>query len=493
MIMVTPEFWIRNATVITGRQSLPADVHVRGEKIIELVRRDPRPGTAAGRPSARERAPGGPHLPPLPAGTAPPEAVEAAGLWLLPGGVDAHVHCGMSPRPGITSLGWRQSSEAALLGGTTTIIDFAEPRGDEPLAAAVDRRRAEAAGECLCDFGLHVTVTPAAAGRLAELPALVERGCPSFKAFLAYPDRLMLDETALRRLMAAAAAAGGQVLIHAEDGRLVADRQESLIRAGRTGPQWHSAAHPPEAELRAVEQTLGLAVATRCPLLLVHLTLAGSLAHLRRARARAARPGHLRGEVCLHHLVASSGCCRDTDEDHLRAVFSPPLRSAQDSAALLAGLADGSLDLLSTDHCEFTLRAKRKAASDGFAAIPNGTGGVGERLALSHDRAVRTGDMRRERWVMVCCERPAALGGLAGRKGCIAPGFDADLVLFDPAAAGPWQPLGASDPEASLYTGLPVQGRVRSVWLRGRQVVREGGLVRPAAAGQFLVRSPVDW
>jgi dihydropyrimidinase len=324
------------------------------------------------------------------------------------------------------------------------------------------------------------------------LPALVERGIPTFKGFLAYKGRLMLTEEEMARLMAAVAACGGRLLVHAEDGELNARAAAILLHTGRSGPEWHPTAHPPESEVAAVETALALAHSTHCPLTLVHLSLAESLQRLRQARraavAASAVADELTGEVCLHHLFASSGCCDGSYEAALRVVLSPPIRSVQDSAALLAGLAGGDLDLLSTDHCEFALAVKLEAAHGGFPAIPNGAGGVGERLTWAYAKGVVTGDLTPERWIRVCCERPAELMGLGRRKGRIAPGFDADLVLFDPQAEQIWQPLGASDPQSSLYAGTRVTGAVRRVWLRGRLVVDGGRLIPGAASGCFLPR-----
>lgn len=467
--MVPSEFWIHSGTVVTGTGVAPASVLVRGEKIAAVV-----PVT-----QAPEREP----------------AIDAAGLWLLPGGVDAHVHFGMPLRDGIASLGWRESSQAALLGGTTTVIDFANPDRDESLASAVTRWRAAAAADCLCDHGLHTTICTATAERLAEIPRLVDQGIPTFKAFLAYKDRLMLTPAELRLVMQAVARAGGRLLVHAEDGELNAAAEERLLTTGRSGPEWHRLAHPAEAELGAIRTTLELARTTGCAVTIVHVSLAGSLDLLRQARAagniRMAEPGCtdlITAEVCLHHIFASSGHCQGSHEAFLRAVLSPPIREVHDSQQLLAGLQHGELDILSTDHCEFPLAVKAREARRGFNAIPNGAGGVGERLTLAYAKGVVPGLLDAARWVRVCCERPAELMGLAGCKGRIAPGHDADLVLFDPEAEGFWQPLGASDPASNLYAGTPVRGAVCKVWRRGELVVSGGNLQGGLVPGRFLER-----
>lgn len=421
-----------------------------------------------------------------------PGDIDAGGRWVLPGGVDAHTHFGMPLGGGLASLGWRESSAAALLGGTTTIVDFANPDRGERLDQAVARWRAMADGHILCDYGLHVTVVEATAGRLAEIPALMRAGLPTFKGFLAYKDRLMLTPAEMSALMDAVAAAGGLLLVHAEDGELNARVEAELVAVGRTAPRWHPDAHPVESEVQAAILALDLARQAGCPLLIVHMSAAGTLAALRRARTDAEAAGSgaaALGEVCVHHLFADDAAYRGEPEAALAAICSPPLRPAGHGAALLAGLADATVDLLSTDHCEFPLAVKQKAvAAGGFPCCPNGCGGVGERLVLSHTLAVCEGKLSPWRWQETFATRPAELMGLQQRKGRVATGLDADLVLFDPEARYDWQPLGSSDVAGSLWAGRPVIGRVTDVWLRGTLVVRDGALCTRQPGGTFLPR-----
>ncbi len=414
------------------------------------------------------------------------ETIDTTGLWLIPGAIDAHTHFGMPLREGIASLGWRASSEAALLGGTTTVIDFANPMRGEPLAAAVDRWRTAADGQCLCDYALHCTVSEATPDRLAEIPALVEAGIPTFKGFLAYKGRLMLTPAQMRKLMQAVRRANGMLLVHAEDGEMNAAAEQALITTGRTTPNWHPMAHPPASEVGAVKTALSLARETGCPLTIVHMSLAESLEALREAKAAAEAIVH--GEVCLHHLAADASWYEMGQDRALAAVCSPPLRAAADAAALLQGLAEGDLDWLATDHCEFPLKLKRQAARGGFAAVPNGCGGVGERLTLAHTLGVVSGAMSPWRWQEVCCTKPAESMGFSGSKGRLQPGFDADIVAFDPRCEYRWQPLGRSDRDGNLYRGTPVTGKVVRVWRSGRLMVDDGRLVDRPEPGRFLPR-----
>ncbi|MBU0741397.1 amidohydrolase family protein, partial [bacterium] len=411
-----------------------------------------------------------------------PDDVDAAGLWLLPGGVDVHTHFGMPLRPGITSRGWRESSEAALRGGTTTVVDFANPAKGEPLPWAVARWRDAADGACLCDYGLHVAVSEITPERLAELESVVAAGVPTVKAFLAYKGRLMLTLDEMRLLMRQVCDIGGHLLVHAEDGEMNAAAEAELVGRGRTGPSWHTAAHPPAAEIEAVRTAMLLAEDTGCPLTIVHLSTAGGLELIRGARAVGV---DINAETCPQYLFRTDACYAGSEDLALTAIMSPPLRSEQDAAALRAGLAAGEISWLATDHCEFPLDLKRRGAARGFPAIPNGAAGVGERLLVAYTLGVRTGLLSPESWIRLCCDQPAAMMGLAGRKGRVAAGYDADLVLFDPEATGTVLPQGA---DSSLWAGDDWRGAVRTVWRRGERVVAHGRLVDAPGAGTFLPR-----
>ncbi|MDO9170881.1 MAG: amidohydrolase family protein [bacterium] len=461
--MTTPEFHLRNAVVMTGNGPSAADVHVRDGRVVDLHDRNGLSTVAAG-------------------------DVDAAGLWLLPGGVDPHVHFGMPLRDGLSSRGWRESSTAALLGGTTTVIDFANPSRGEPIADAVLRWQAAADGACLCDWGLHATVCDIAPERLAELDGLVHAGVPTFKAFLAYKGRLMLAAAELRLLMRQVKDVGGHLLLHAEDGEMNAAAEAILAATGRTGPEWHPTAHGPESEVEAIRQAMLLAEETGCPLTVVHLSTAAGLDLIRGARAVGV---DLRAETCPQYLFRDESLYARGGDDALTALMAPPLRSPADAAALLGGLADGDIAWLATDHCAFPLETKRREAAHGFAAVPNGTAGVGERLLAAYTLGVCRGLLTPERWVRVCCEAPAGRLGLAGRKGRVAAGYDADLVLFDPEATGTHLPIDGH-PDPSLWTGDDWCGRIVDVWRRGEQVVRDGKLVPGVSAGVFLPRHLSD-
>ena len=450
-------FWIHNATLITGDGPHEADVRVEDSAIAEVVAR--------------------PH------DSAPtPDDVDAAGLWLLPGGVDVHTHFGMPLRPGITSCGWRESSEAALRGGTTTVIDFANPAKDEPLPWSLARWRDAADGACLCDYGQHMTMREITPERLIELEDIVAAGVPTIKAFLAYKGRLMLTADEMQLLMRQLRDLGAHLLVHAEDGELNAEAEAQLVGNGHTGPSWHTAAHQPTSEIEAVRTAMLLAADTGCPLTIVHLSTAGGLELIRGARAVGV---DISAETCPQYLFRTDASYAESEDSALTAIMSPPLRSEADAASLRAGLADGEISWLATDHCQFPLDLKRQESANGFPAIPGGTAGVGERLLVTYTLGVCADLLSPESWIRLCCEQPAAMMGLAGRKGRVAEGYDADLVLFDPEATRTALPFNA---DSSLWTGDDWRGAVKDVWRRGARVVAHGRLVDDPDAGTFLHR-----
>jgi dihydropyrimidinase len=452
---MTTSFCIKNATVINDDGMVPADVLVEDRCIAEIL---PRPHSR----------------------TLPDSVVDADGLWLLPGGIDAHTHFGMPLGGDLRSRSWRDSSEAAIHGGTTTIVDFANPEPGQSLHDAVARWRQAADKESLCDYGLHVTVPDTSAERLREIPDLVAGGLPTFKAFLAYKDRLMLSPEQLADLMRTVHGSGGTVWLHAEDGELNAALTARLIADGKTAPQYHPQAHPAASEISAIETGIRLAEATGCPLTVVHLSTAGGLSKIIDARKFGT---DVRAEICIQHLFRNDDWYRGDTAQVLTAIMSPPLRPVSDSTFLCKHLNNPGIVQISTDHCEFAL--SDKTAGKDFAGVPNGGSGVGERLIVLHTLGVATGLITPQRWVELCATGPARNCGLAHRKGRIAAGLDADLVLFDPRADDVSLPFNA---ENSLWVGVNWRGRVLKVWLQGNPVLTKGKISLDRNFGAFIKR-----
>jgi dihydropyrimidinase len=412
------------------------------------------------------------------------DVVDGAGCLLLPGGVDPHVHFALPAGGTVTADDFASGGAAALAGGTTTVIDFVTPGRDQPLTAAVQARLAEAAA-CACDYTLHLGATAWRPGLADELRACVEGfGLRSLKLYMAYLESIGLGDGDLGRAMAAAADLDLTVLLHCEMGRRVAQRQRELLAFGDTGPAAHPRSRPPEVEAGAVERALELAAAAGCRPYIVHMSTAGAVDAV--AAARAAGRTVL-AETCPQYLLLDESVYAGAFDRAAAAVMSPPLRAPAHRDAMRRALAGGVIDTVGTDHCSFT--AAQKAAGRGdFTRIPGGAAGVQHRLALLMTLAGE-GLLSRADVVRVACSGPARAFGLYPRKGALAVGADADLVLWDPDARGVITAAGdrhAAD--QSVYEGLAVRGKPRRVWLRGACVVDGDRVTARPGGGIFLGR-----
>ncbi len=417
--------------------------------------------------------------------------LDGRGRWLVPGGVDPHVHLGLRSGDARTVDDFASGTRAALAGGTTTVIDFVTPTRQESLVAATGARLAETVGSS-CDFHLHASITawrPATReepGTAAELRRCVERfGHRSLKLYLAYLETIGLAGDHLAAAMAAAADLDLTVLLHCEDGAEVSRRRAELVAAGDLSPAAHARSRPPEVEVAAVRTALALAARTGCRPYLVHLSTADALAAVAAAREQGQA---VWAETCPQYLLLDASAYARPAAEAALLVMSPPLRDPEHGVALRAALASGAVDVVGTDHCAFS-RAQKQAAADHFPAIPNGVAGVAYRLTLLHTHFVAAGLISPSRWVELVAAGPARAFGLCPRKGSLAVGADADLVLWDPEHRGV---IHAGEPphpsDHTVYEGWPVVGRAERVWLRGESVVEDGAVVAGAGRGRFLGR-----
>ena len=442
---------IRNGTLITPGGAYPADVGILGERI-----------AAVGLELHGERE------------------LDATGCYVLPGGIDPHVHFQMPQGRYLSADDFASGTVAAALGGTTTVIDFVEPGPGEPLLDALAQRQAQAAGRAAIDYGLHMTIPAWHAAHpdaLAALPDVVAAGVPSFKLYLAY-EGLRLDDAQLYQVLTALAAVGGLPLIHCENGPLCETLRAQATARQQTSPIYHARTRPPGQEAEAVSRALDIAALAGCPVYVVHVSCAASLARLQAAR------GRVYGETCPQYLLLDETALAAPGGELL--ICAPPLRTPADNDALWDGLADGSLQVLATDHCPFIATDKRGHAD--FTTIPGGLPGVEARLSLAHHYGQQHG-LTLARWVEVCCAAPARILGLH-RKGQIAPGYDADLVVFDPNR---WTTLQAGVTlhervDWSPYEGRRIRGWPRDVLSRGRVIVRDGEFVGEPGWGRFTPR-----
>ncbi|MBI2244270.1 MAG: dihydropyrimidinase [Nocardioides sp.] len=459
---------VRGGTVVDGAGTRRADVLVRAGRIVAVE-----PEIALDSAAAAD-------------------IVDAGGAYVVPGGIDVHTHFAL-PVGAVTSADdFESGTLAAACGGTTCVVDFAGA-GREPWQEALATWHDRARDRAVVDYGFHLTVAElpedleAAVVRFGEF---VEHGVTSVKLYLAYPDRLMVDDDTLARALAAGRRTGVRVCVHAEDGATVESLVAEALAAGRKGPDAIPAVRPDSVEAEAIRRAAVLAAAADTSLYVVHLSSAAGLEAVRAARAVGA---DVHAETCPHYLYL--------DQAHLEAgepdfVCAPPLRGAADRAALWGAIAAGEVEVVATDHCPFT-RADRRRGTGGdgwtdFRQLPGGLSGVETRLALAYQGVV-SGRLTVERWVEVTSGAPARLFGLAGVKGSVRPGLDADLVVFDPGAT---RVLDAatlhSRCDHSPYEGLVVTGWPALTLSRGEVVAAAGEPVEPRPGrGRFVRRSPI--
>jgi dihydropyrimidinase len=457
---------IRNGRIVTAGDDFPADIQVEGGRIQAIART-------------------------LTAG--PGMAVhDAAGLLVLPGAVDVHTHLDSATPTASTVGDFAVGTRAAAFGGTTTVVDYCTPPPGASLMAGLDdwhRRRANA---CV-DVGAHMIVLDAGAGTLAEMKTLVEReGISSFKFFMAYPGALMLEDGALFNALRAAGALGALSCVHAENGPVIQSLVEAALAQGQTAPRHHALTRPALLEGEA-QRAIELATLAQAPLYVVHLSTAQALQAVQRARQRGLP---VFAETCPQYLLLDDSVYESEGFEGAKYVMSPPIRPASHGQELWRGLQTGDIQTVATDHCAFTygdephgLRHSKRLGLAAFTRIPNGAPGLETRLELMHDAAVLQHGLSLRRFVDLVATAPARLFGLYPRKGTVAVGSDADLVLFDPQER--WTVRAAahhSRSDYSLFEGRPLTGRVKKVFLRGQCIVDGPQWLGHEGMGQYLSR-----
>src|SRR5947208_8484424 len=440
---------VRGGLVVTEEQAVVADVAVSGDRIAAIG------GNLRG---ATE--------------------LDANGLYVIPGAVDGHVHLTdptFPPYATLTADSFATGTRAAAFGGVTTVVDFAQPAVGQPLVEGLEQRLADAAGEAVIDYGLHLNLRDPDPARLAEMPAVFARGVPSFKLYMAY-EGYRLPDAAIFRAMEVLGAHGGLAVLHAENDDVIGELGRRFDAEGKTGPAWLAARCPPAAEAEAVHRAIALAGLAGTRLLVFHLSCAESAAEV----ARAKQGGRdVAGEVTSHGLVLEQSALRSGDRRAESLAVRPPLRDASQRNALWAALAAGTIDIVSSDHCP---RVPLETSQ------PAGVSGIEARLALVHTVGVVTERIDLCRWVETCCTCPAELFGLA-RKGRLRPGCDADIVLFDPQKRVTLSPetLHSALPFAS-YDGVALTGFPVTTISRGEVIVADGAFVGAAGRGSFVER-----
>lgn len=451
---------IKNATVITDTERWQGDILCEEGKIASLA------------PALEARS--------------TDEVVDASGQYVFPGGVDPHVHMELAVAGTVSADDFESGTAAGLAGGTTTIIDFIHPeKGQGPLEALAARQRA--AEKAVADYGFHMAVTwwSEAVARAMSL-CVDEHGIPSFKAYMAYKETVGLEDRELVEVMAKVADLGAVLLVHAEHGDLVEYLRARLASEGRTSPSSHPRSRPPEVEGEATHRAAVLAALTGASVYVVHVTCRQAVAAIAEARKTNVQ---LYGETCPQYLLLEDSVYDLPDFEGAAYVLSPPIRPAGHRDALWEALASGSLQVVGTDHCPFTMSQKEAGRSD-FRRIPGGAAAIEHRLPLLYTYGVGEGRLDLHRFVDLVSTRPAKIFGLYPRKGSIRMGADADLVVWDPEATATISARTHHHRcDRSIFEGFRLRGLPSTVIAGGLIRYREGDLRAERGAGRYLRRS----
>src|ERR1700738_302787 len=413
--------------------------------------------------------------------------IDAAGKYVFPGGIDVHTHLDM-PFGGTTSADdFETGTRAAAFGGTTTLIDFAIQYKGQSLRTAFDTWMQKASSRAVSDYGFHCIITDLPDAQLAEMPQLVREGITSFKLFMAYPGVFMLDDASIFRAMRTSAKAGAMVCMHAENGGAIDVIVKQALAEGKTAPKYHALTRPTTAEAEATSRAIALAEMADSPVYIVHLSCNDALEKVREARDRGLP---VYAETCPQYLYLSIENFDVPDFEGAKYVFTPPLREKWHQEKLWNGLKSDHLQVVSTDHCPFCFKEQKELGRNDFTKIPNGGPGVEHRMSLIYSGGVAGGRFSVNRFVELVSTTPAKLFGLYPRKGTIAVGSDADIVIFDPNEE---MTISASSHhmrvDYSMFEGIQVMGMPVTVLSRGRVVVESDKFLGRAGAGEFVKRS----
>ena len=416
------------------------------------------------------------------------KVIDAAGRYVLPGCVDPHTHLDM-PFGGTVTIDDVESGQtAAAFGGTTCHVDFIiQPQG-HTFAAALDEWRAKALGKQVIDMGYHMAVTDLReGGTLEELATLPDQGITSYKLFMAYKGALMVDDETLFKTMEVAAETGALVMVHAENGDAIDVLVKKALAEGHTEPHWHALTRPPETEGEATNRAIQLAHVAGAPLYVVHVSCKESIEPIQLAREKG---WDVWGETCTQYFFVDYSFLERPNFEGAKYVYTPPPRAKENQDVLWNAVRTDTLSAISTDHCAFLWDGQKSLGKDDFSKIPNGGPGLENRLQMIHEFGARTGRISLNRMVELLATNPAKLFGLYPRKGTIAVGSDADIVVFDPEKKVTISAKTQhSRVDYNLYEGTQVTGTPETVLLRGQVLIDGDELVAEPGLGQFVRRA----
>jgi dihydropyrimidinase len=453
---------VKNGEIVTADSRYVADIYCEGETITRIGR-------------ALEATPGA-------------TVIDAAGKYVFPGFIDPHVHIYLPFMGTYSKDTYETGSQAALVGGTTTLIEMCCPARKDDALASFELWMSQAVGKSACDFSFHMGVTKFDGGTEAQLREIVARGISSFKIFLAYKGAFGIDDTELYRTLKLAKELGVVVTAHCENETLVAERSRELLAAGKTDPGQHHESRPPRVEAEGVHHLMTFAELTGAATYIVHLSCEEALREAMAARQRGVRVGI---ETLIQYLVLDKTYAERPNFEGAKYVMSPPLRDVRNQSILWNGLRDGLVNTVATDHAPFDFEKQKPMGHDDFTKIPNGIPSLEERINLLYTYGVKKGRIDLHTLVNAASTTVAKQFDLFPRKGAIQLGADADLVIFDPNYRGKISAKTQHmNVDYSAFEGWPIEGRPSVVTVRGEIAARDGKFVGTLGRGQFLQRTP---
>ncbi len=455
---------IKNGRVVTAIDDYVADIYVHGEQI-DLIGRDLD----------------------LPAD----HVIDATGKLVIPGGIDPHTHLELPFGGTTTSDTFETGTRAAAFGGTTCIVDFAVQTKGTSALDALDTWHAKAEGKTAIDYSFHMIITDMPEDRTREMRMLADAGVTSYKLFMAYPGAMLSDDATIFRAMRKAGEDGTLVCMHAENGIVIDELIKIALSEGHIEPKYHALTRPTRLEAEGTHRALAIAEVAKSPVYIVHLSCDDALDELRRAQTRGVMA---HGETCPQYLLLDVDRYDEPGFDGAKYVLTPPLREKWNQKKLWNGLLNDSLNVISTDHCPFCLKDQKELGKTDFSKIPNGGPGVENRMSLIYHNGVNKNRFDINRFVELTSTTPAKIFGLFPRKGTIAVGSDADIVIFDPEHE---EIISLNNPHThhmnidyNAYEGMKVKGFTETVFSRGKLIVDKNKYLGRPGDGRFVKRGP---
>jgi len=452
---------IKNGTIVTALNEYKADILIEGEKIAAIGQNLNASGN---------------------------EIVDAEGMYILPGGVDQHTH--FSFQYGDAIVRGFETSSAALVGGTTTVIDFVNQEAGKGIAETIEKyNEQKVSGVAMVDYSFHGVVTDPNDEVFKEIPKLPDYGIPTIKLFMAYKGfPYHSDDSAVFKALQASKEAGVTIMVHAENADIIDVLQKQCIAQGHVEPKYHAVSRPPLAEAEATQRAIYLAAIAEAPIYIVHVTCKEAMEAVRDAYIKGIAAY---GETCTHYLVLGEENLAKPNFEGAKYVCSPPLRTQEHQHALWEAVRKGWLTAVSSDHCGFDWKTHKHMGKDDFTKIPNGAPGLENRLAVLWTYGVETGKISRQKLVEIFATNPAKINGIFHRKGHIGVGYDADLVIFDPTWRGVMTVEGSlQGVDYCTFEGMEQKGRPDKVYLRGKLTVEKGKFIGQKGQGEFIEGKP---